>query len=387
MTQWSPQQETALKAVSDWLRAHKSGDAPQIFRLFGYAGVGKSVMARHFAEGIDGDVCFAAYTGKAALVLRNKGCPRASTIHSLIYNVVEGPGGVPNFVLDHGSAAADAELIIIDEVSMVDHELGEDLVSFGRPILVLGDPAQLPPVKGGGYFTDNEPDVMLTEIHRQAADNPIIALSKTVREGGRLTIGDYGSARVIGRKDLDPGDVLASDQLLVGKNVTRRRMNGWFRKLLDRAPDPNATITPVPGDKLVCLKNNHQKGLLNGGLWEVAEIDDAPLKGRRKAADLATGGLIRMIVKSLDYGLDGQHVEVTVPRAFFIGSEQQMSWKERRRYDEFDFGYALTVHKSQGSQWDNVMVFDESGVFRDEAHRHLYTAITRAAERLTIIQT
>ena len=383
MTQWSPQQEAALKAVSDWLRAHKAGGAPQCFRVFGFAGTGKTTLARHLAEGVKGDVLFGAFTGKAALVLRNKGCPNASTIHSMIYTTREGPGGIPTFVLNEGGAPATADLIIIDECSMVDAELGADLLSFGTPVLVLGDPAQLPPVKGGGFFTEHQPDVMLTEIHRQAADNPIIALSAKVREGGRLAPGDYGTVRVLRRKELDPNDVFGADQLLVGKNKTRRDMNRWFRRLHGRS-DPHS---PEPGDKLVCLKNNHSKGLLNGGLWEVVEIDDAPLKGRRKTSDLATGGLIRMIVKSLDYGIDGQHVEVTVPRAFFLGSEQEMSWKERRRYDEFDFGYALTVHKSQGSQWDNVMVFDESGVFREDAHRHLYTAITRAAERLTIIQT
>ena len=69
---------------------------------------------------------------------------------------------------------------------MVDEELGRDLLSFGKPVLVLGDPAQLPPVKGGGFFTEAEPDIMLTEVHRQAADNPIIRMSMVVREGGRL---------------------------------------------------------------------------------------------------------------------------------------------------------------------------------------------------------
>ena len=386
MTQWSPQQETALKAVSDWLRAHKAGSAPQCFRVFGFAGTGKTTLARHLAQGVDGDVLFGAYTGKAALVLRNKGCPNASTIHAMIYQTRDGPGGVPEFVLDHGSAAADAALVIIDECSMVDEELGADLLSFGTPVLVLGDPAQLPPVKGGGFFTNHDPDVMLTEIHRQAADNPIIALSQTVREGGRLQQGDYGSVRVIGRRQLNPNDIVEADQLLCGKNATRRNMNAWFRRVTGLA-NPLEQVTPVVGDKLVCLKNNHGKGLLNGGLWDVAKLDETPLKGRRKTSDLATGGLVRMVVQSLDFGIEGQGAEVTVPRAFFLGTESEMSWKERRRYDEFDFGYALTVHKSQGSQWDNVMVFDESRVFRDEAHRHLYTAITRAAERLTIVQT
>lgn len=383
MSQWSPQQETALAAVSEWLRAHKAGRASQAFRVFGYAGTGKTTLAKHLAEGVDGDVLFGAFTGKAALVLRRKGCPGASTIHSMIYTIKQGSlGGAPEFVLDHNSPARNAALIIIDECSMVDDELGADLLSFGRPVLVLGDPAQLPPVKGGGFFTEHKPDIMLTEIHRQARDNPIIALSQTVREGGRLERGDYGSVRIVGRADISSEEVLNADQVLVGKNQTRRNFNTWFRRLLEK-PDP---INPVVGDKLVCLKNRRQKGLLNGGLWEVAKMLDKPKQPRRKAVDMFAGGLNHMVIRPLDEGAGDQAVDVTVPRAFFTGQENEMSWRERRRYDEFDFGYALTVHKSQGSQWDHVMVFDESAVFGDDRNRHLYTAITRAAERLTIIR-
>ena len=72
---------------------------------------------------------------------------------------------------------------MIDECSMVDAELGRDLMSFDVPVLVLGDPAQLPPIQGGGFFTEAEPDAMLTEVHRQAQDDPIVRLSMEVREG------------------------------------------------------------------------------------------------------------------------------------------------------------------------------------------------------------
>ena len=174
---WSPQQEEALKAVAFWL---KQGE-PQVFRLFGYAGTGKTTLARHLAEEAGGDVVFGAFTGKAAMVLRSRGCKDARTIHSMIYRPKEVDSEEPSFVLNEQSAAAHASLIIIDECSMVDEELGRDLLSFGKPVLVLGDPAQLPPVKGGGYFTEAEPDMMLTEVHRQAADNPIIRLSMMVR--------------------------------------------------------------------------------------------------------------------------------------------------------------------------------------------------------------
>ena len=152
-------------------------------------------MARHIAEGVDGDVLFAAFTGKAAQVLRSKGATKASTIHSLIYRprgeeAIEdeetGKTNVtPMFTLNRQSAVSKADLIIIDECSMVDETLGSDLMSFGTPILVLGDPGQLPPVSGGGYFTDHEPDILLEEVHRQARDNPIIDLAQMVRERQR----------------------------------------------------------------------------------------------------------------------------------------------------------------------------------------------------------
>src|SRR5215210_6682011 len=253
---WSPQQDAALKAVADWLRR---GDRP-VFRLFGYAGTGKTTLAKHIAEHVDGDVAFGAYTGKAALVLRSKGCSDASTIHSMIYRSRESDEGGPSFILNRQSAAAKADLIIIDECSMVDEELGRDLLSFGRPVLVLGDPAQLPPVKGGGFFTEAEPDAMLTEVHRQARDNPIVRLSMAVRAGGRLPLGRHGESRVLSRGEIDAAEVTRADQVLVGLNRTRRLYNRRIREILGYR-DP----MPAAGEKLVCLRNYKTKGLLNGG--------------------------------------------------------------------------------------------------------------------------
>ena len=146
-------------------------------------------------QDVDGKVAFAAFTGKAALVMRAKGCDGASTIHSLIYRARESGEEMPSFDLWDDAPASKAKLIIIDECSMVDEELGRDLKSFGVPLLVLGDPAQLPPISGGGFFTEAEPDVMLTEVHRQARDNPIIRLSMDVREGKRISPGDTRGIR------------------------------------------------------------------------------------------------------------------------------------------------------------------------------------------------
>ena len=172
---------------------------PQIFRLFGYAGTGKTTLARHVAEGVDGKVLYAAFTGKAAQVMRNKGCAGASTIHSLIYKALESEAEQPSFELWADAPAAKAKLIVIDECSMVDADLGRDLMSFGVPLLVLGDPAQLPPVSGGGFFTNAAPDVMLSEVHRQAQDDPIVRLSMQVRAGRGLEPGQYGVSAVVRR--------------------------------------------------------------------------------------------------------------------------------------------------------------------------------------------
>jgi exodeoxyribonuclease-5 len=361
---WSSQQEAALKAVADWLRR---GDRP-VFRLFGYAGTGKTTLAKHIAEGVDGDVAFGAYTGKAALVLRTKGCADASTIHSLIYRSRESDENGPQFVLNRQSAAAKADLIVIDECSMVDEELGRDLLSFGRPVLVLGDPAQLPPVKGGGFFTEGEPDMMLTEVHRQAKDNPIIHLSMAVREGRPLTPGTHGESRIIRRHDIDAGIVMKADQVLVGLNKTRRLYNGRIREL-NGYRDP----MPAAGEKLVCLRNDKTKGLLNGGTWTIKA-----LRGIRS-------DFLRMDVAPDDESLR-RPVEVSVLKAFFEGTEENIPFVLRRESDEFTYGYALTVHKAQGSQWDDLVLFDESYAFREHRARWLYTGLTRAAERITVVQ-
>ena len=281
--EWSPEQAAAIDAVGRWL---KQGE-PQVFRLFGYAGVGKTTLARHIAEGARGETAFAAFTGKAALVMRSKGCAGATTIHALIYRASEGEEGAPTFTLNADGPASKAGLIVIDECSMVDAELARDLLSFGKPILVLGDPFQLPPVKGGGFFTDAAPDVMLTHIHRQAQDNPIIRLSEVVRSGGDLGFGDYGETRVVKRGAIDAEQVLGADQVLVGVNRTRRAYNQRMRDLKGFA-EP----LPVAGDRLVCLRNDRAKGLINGGLWRVETLgrrqegfcQDDPAGGRRGLA-------------------------------------------------------------------------------------------------------
>ena len=392
--------------MDDWL---KSSDEP-VFKLFGYAGTGKTTLARHFASHVDGRVMFGAYTGKAAHVLREKGCPDATTIHSMIYVSknksqlrlkeleneladllrIEEPSthqqkrmkgckdeirrendnlSRPAFSLNIESEVPFCKLVIIDECSMVDERMGADLLSFGTKVLVLGDPYQLPPVGGGGYFTNGDPDVMLTDIHRQAEGNPILKMASEIRENQRLPLGTYGDSEVTDRK-LTEEDFLNADQILVGKNATRHVVNNYVRKLRTYEE-----ALPEIGDRLVCLRNNHDLGLMNGALYDVLEAQGNPLDDS-----------LRMYLKLSAVDFDGEESELEAHTHHFLGREDEMSWWEKKEAEEFDYGYALTTHKAQGSQWDDVLLNDESWVFRADRWRWLYTAVTRAAHRITVVR-
>ena len=404
---WSPQQEHALAEVSRWLR-----DADrQVFRLWGYAGTGKTTLARHFAEGVGGRVLFAAFTGKAADVMRRNGCPEATTIHRLIYRPIERnknrlleleqelekypevtvqnalTGGIalhvscarrlqllreidaekkrvgrPFFELNLDSTVRGASLLILDEASMIDARIGEDLIGFGTPILVLGDPFQLPPVRGQGYFTSGDPDVALTAVRRQALDNPVLALATGVREGRGLPLGTFGESRVCSRGEFDRDSLSNEVQILVGKNDTRRRANFRRREAMGLPPGE-----PTAGDRLVCLRNDHEVGLLNGGIWSVTE------------AFQIEPNFYEMVIRDGD-----QTLGVRAHAGIFRGEDVPLF--SRRDAQEFDFGYALTVHKAQGSQWPEVLVVDESFCFRADADRWLYTALTRAEKKVTVVK-
>jgi exodeoxyribonuclease V len=372
MSTWSPQQEGALRDVSAWLR---DPSGKQIFRLFGYAGTGKTTLAREFAGQVKGRVLFAAFTGKAAHVMRQKGCEGASTIHSLIYKLTdEDYTGQPRFALNPASDVAGAALVIVDEVSMVGEDLAKDLLSFNTPLLVLGDPAQLPPVKGQGFFTDATPDVMLTEVHRQAEHSPIIRLATDIRLGKSLVLGGDDECRVIKWKEAVGEVTLSHDQILCGKNSTRHSMNARIRALKGIEG-----LTPVLGEKLVCLKNDRLKKLMNGSLWRVHMVP----KKQNKEAILKECFGFEVVPEDIETEAKG--LSVMVKNEFWNGHEGELDYNDKRGTDEFTYGYALTTHKAQGSQWDSVIVFDEGSVFREDAWRWRYTAITRAAKRLTMV--
>jgi hypothetical protein len=187
---------------------------------------------------------------------------------------------------------------------------------------------------------------MLTEVHRQAQDNPIISLSMKIREGGRLRLGTYGNSRVIEREDIDAEAVLATDQVLVGLNKTRRAFNDRIRQL--KGMDPAG---PQAGDRLVCLRNNKEKNLLNGGLWDVESVE----KSGRKYI---------MLAKSDDH-IEERPTEIEVRREFFEGKEDTLTWDVRRESDEFTYGYALTCHKRTNGIPFNVFLEPENDLERE----------------------
>ena len=420
----SPQQAAAIAAIEDWFRRRTRDQ--QVFRLFGYAGTGKTTITRHAIgelglepmdrTGGSGGVLYAAFTGKAALVMTRKGTP-ASTIHSLIYKVSEATpeeiervtreletlrGGLramgpaersfaetqirrlelrladihqPRFILNEQSLVRDADLIVLDEVSMVGAEMASDLLAFGKPILVLGDPGQLPPIKGDGAFTDADPDVMLTDIHRQAETSAIIRLATLARQSMPIPYGEHDDfVWKMRRSDIGPHQFLKGGQVICGRNATRLFLNTAMKQA---AGFPDAYPRGL-GEKIICLKNRHDLGLVNGMFLDLSDIrDESPLAF---SATVRTEDGASVPGRQWFYkGHFDDHVAYDAERL-------RRDWRDMRGLVESVWGYAITCHKAQGSQWENVIVYDDGlGRTAEDRARWLYTAITRAEQGLVIL--
>jgi exodeoxyribonuclease-5 len=369
---WSPQQDKALALVREWLRAR---DRP-VFRLFGYAGTGKTELAREIGASVAG-TSFAAFTGKAAHVMRLRGCAPCSTIHRLIYDArYDEQRRRYRYQLKSKAALADIKLIIVDECSMVNDVLAKDLLAFGIPVLPIGDPAQLPPVKGASYFMAAAPDIMLTEIHRQALENPILRLSNQIRAGGRLPPVGYQAGDAL--RISQDADAAAFDVVLVGRNDTRHVENRRLRVLHGFCRRSNAHATdPQVGETVVCLHNDYtvHEPVWNGSQWTIADLD----YGSVRVSDDTELEIAALKLRDRWNGTSA----VRVPLACFGTTEPPPV--HGLGLQLFDYGYALTVHKAQGSEWPAVLLVNEARCFREHAARWLYTAITRASERLTIL--
>jgi len=366
---WDADQRKAIDLVNTWLTKKDK----QIFRLFGYAGTGKSTIAKHLVEGFKGQICYGSFMAKAALVMRHKGMP-ASTLHSLTYTVE--PPGEENgwqlkFHLNHDSELRRAKLLVVDEVSTVGSVLGKDIQSFGIPILVLGDPGQLPPIDGAGYFTEQPPDMMLTEPHRFARDNPIIDIATRIRKMEEVPRRAYGDSSHIPKKDFRPNMLDGDVQLIVGMNKTRRIYNRIIRDRKDFSG-----VIPQKGETLICLKNDYDYGLFNGLAVTVDKVisDSDPVKLSIKSEEHTNPFIVPM---ARDY-----FTEYVRP-----GTLNLVELYKIKDLTHFDFGYAITCHKALGSQWPEVCVYYDGMYSGDKTlqRRWLYTGVTRAENRVMLV--
>mgnify|MGYP002638893712 FL=1 len=421
----SETQGRAIADIRDWYETRRREQ--QIFRLFGYAGTGKTTITAMAIEalGLDpmtpgglGGVLFAAFTGKAALVMTRKGTP-AQTIHSLIYRHSEASPeeiarvseelavlerdlprmGVaergfaeaqiaqlklrldhihePQFVLNPQSDLRDADLLVLDEVSMVGTDMAQDLLAFGKPILVLGDPGQLPPVKSTGFFTEAAADVMLTEVHRQAADSPILRLATMARQGEPIPFGAFDDqVWKMSRQEVGPAQMLQGEQVICGTHATRRRLNNAMKG----AAGFDADYPTGAGEKIICLRNRHDLGLINGMFLTLTDVRAHLHNDRAFHASVQTDdGACVSGAQEFWRGEFDDHVR-------FDPDRHRREWMACRGLIQSSWGYAITCHKAQGSQWQNIVVFDDGfGRTTEDRNRWLYTAITRAERGLLIL--
>ncbi len=413
MDELTPDQKDAEELIKEWFFNLDT----QIFVLCGYAGTGKTFLIDHAVRSLGltpgKSAVFIAPTGKAASVLLRSGTP-AGTVHSLIYTreediEVDENGEVVSerFLRFVRKEKIDQEikLIVVDETSMVSDEVLRDLLSFGVKCLFSGDPAQLPPV-GGSNTLLSMSCVTLTQIVRQEKENPIVRLASMARAGKILPYGDYGEVKVLPKNSLTPAArrklFLEADQIIVGTNRTRENLNREIRSYLGISA---SAVLPVEGEKLICTLNNWSKTIDDKGEFHLVNGIIGVCRNVREGED----GLAKLDFKAdfldrevedlpFDTGVfrEGRYYHGYGDKACFLENGalvHEKSYEMLRRFKvrredtvcRFEFAYAVTCHKAQGSEYDFVVVFDESRIFDDGA-RWLYTAITRAKKRLVILR-
>ena len=405
-------QKEAAALIEEWFLHLNT----QIFVLCGYAGTGKTFLVDYVVRSlglVPGEsAVFVAPTGKAASVLIRQGVP-AGTVHSLIYTreediEVDENGEVVSErflrVVRKDKIDSSIRLIVLDETSMVSDDVLRDLLSFGVKCLCCGDPAQLPPVKGSNSLL-TMPVVTLKEIVRQEKYNPIVRLAETVRRGGQLQYGRDGCVAVLPRRSLTrearAALFLEADQIIVGTNRTRNAVNREVRTLCGI---PEEALLPCDGEKLVCTLNDWSKTLDEKGEFHLVNGIIGTAHNVREQEDGLglldfTPDFLPDTLEDLPFDagvfLTGRYFHGYGDKAYLLSNgivvhEDSPALRrcKVRREDaicRFEFAYAVTCHKAQGSEYDNVVVLDESAYFED-GREWLYTAVTRAKKQLTIIR-
>lgn len=427
-----------------------------VTRLHGYAGTGKtSVVASQAIGALErrgATVQVLAPTGKAARVLRSKGLHSASTIHSYLYTpskrervawreqwedfsmraAARVPSLIPLLALIDGAppllditaewqalieqapkkiadaarslaegkryelafSAAGAiayyeevgvpatEVLLIDESSMVSAQVAYDLTRTGSRLVFVGDPAQLPPVRADrSDIAMGRPHHLLTKVHRQKGGSPVLELATEIRKSTVPIAPETKPKHLMSLEDYD--------QVLCWRNATREEVNREIRRRLGHRD----MMTPEPGDRLVCIKNTKPKDeevrqWMNG---EQATVLEAHVP--RDAEE--------MVLHLRDD--EGAEHEVVSPRRTLSGHRAEQEYLDRSAWGSTDpafaYGFALTVHKSQGSEWPSVLLIDETASMvsmtertqgrpaaLDQARQWLYTGVTRARDRVDVVR-
>lgn len=384
------EQQSLVKDCYNWFYNENS----LVFEYAGGPGSGKSFVLDYIIEylGINREqIAPMAYTGAAAVNLRTKGLLNAGTIHSWIYHasmsqkhdkqgniIMDDYFNRPKETLDFVPKLTlkNIKLIIIDEAYMVPIEMKQDIERFGIKIIACGDWNQLPPINSQpAYLTS--PDVrLLTKVMRQAENSFIVKLAYATLHGQTISNGYYGDVLVINEDELTDQMIRSSDIVICSKNSTREYYNNKIRELFGYSGK-----TPQYGERVICRSNNKYEivdniNLANGLIGTVVNFPDV------SGFD---GSTFRLLFKPdlLDVPFD-----IKASYKYFTAPYQQRDILRNDKYlegEKFEFGYCITAHLSQGSQFDNVIVIDEP-MMGNINNRLAYVAITRARKRLIYVK-
>ena len=403
MSELTNEQQIVMDNILKWFRDAKE----QWLTVAGNAGTGKSFLLSHLPKLLSYHIrlTYCCYTGKASSVLLNKLSDiginniNVSTIHKLMYtpkikNDEEGYEYIDGWLKNEDIPY---DLIVIDEASMVNEEIFKDLLSYGLPILCVGDHGQLPPVSSNGFSLMKSPEYILKTIHRQAAGSPIIQLSKYIRENGNLPkkLNNKYVKEIIWWKKKDREffnkiPFLNKNIITISAlNKSRKYFNEYIRGLCGYS---NANIINK-GERVVCLKNNDV--MTDNGIYYVmngvtGSVDNIVNTKYENFSNLYVdfdihGDVLPCISNVKCFG------EIDRKKLSKIGGDprgkQIAKSRGQNKINLFDYGYCITCHKSQGSEWPCVIVINErSGYTTDDDYkRWLYTSVTRSSHRLFII--
>ena len=386
-------QEEGLKIA---VARHKSREKYTV--ISGYAGTGKSTLVRFIIDALDVDedkVAYATYTGKAAEVLRKKGNPNAMTLHRLLYESIPRQGGgfirIPKKQLDYS-------IVVVDEVSMVPKTMVDMLLKHKVYVIFLGDPFQLPQIdKKETHTLLDKPHIFLDQVMRQAAESEIIQLTMKIRNGEDIPFMHGKEVIVAPKAELVTGHLTWADIIICATNKTRHNMNRQKRELLGYSG------VLQTGERIIVKRNYWEdcdedgNALVNGTVGTVANPYESfvriPSYVKNDRRDLPLIGCIF----TPDGGKSFDTFEID--KDYLLKEEPCVDWRVSYQLGKLKpkigdilpkqatYGYALTCHAAQGSEFDKVLVIEESFPFDKVEHqRWLYTAATRASDKLVLVR-